>query len=294
VGGVAVILNAASGTGAARRRVSDIAQRLARAGRDGTISTVRGGRALRKAAQSALEAGCDALVAGGGDGTVSALASVTVGSAVPLGVLPLGTLNHFAKDVGIPLDLEEALDVILAGRTRSVDVGEVNGRIFINNASLGVYPRIVQLRERYREKGLGKWFAALWAALAVLRRRPFMTVRIRTAEEDVVRRTPTVLVGNNPYETAGLSMGSRSSLNQGVLALYVMNADARVSLLRLGWQVWRMGAERVREVDCLLADEALIQATRPALRAALDGEVVKLETPLGCRSRPGALRVLVP
>lgn len=289
-----MILNAASGTGAARRRVSDIAQRLARAGRDGTISTVRGGRALRKAAQSALEAGCDALVAGGGDGTVSALASVTVGSAVPLGVLPLGTLNHFAKDVGIPLDLEEALDVILAGRTRSVDVGEVNGRIFINNASLGVYPRIVQLRERYREKGLGKWFAALWAALTVLRRRPFMTVRIRTAEEDVVRRTPTVLVGNNPYETAGLSMGSRSFLNQGVLALYVMNADARVSLLRLGWQVWRMGAERVREVDCLLTDEALIQATRPALRAALDGEVVKLETPLGCRSRPAALRVLVP
>jgi len=289
-----VILNAASGTGAARGRVSDIAQRLARAGRDGTITTVRGGKALRRAAQSALEAGCDALVAGGGDGTVSALASVTVGTEVPLGVLPLGTLNHFAKDVGIPLDLEEGLDVILAGRTRSVDVGEVNGRIFINNASLGVYPRIVQLRERYREKGLGKWFAALWAALAVLRRRPFMTVRIRTAEEDVVRRTPTVLVGNNPYETAGLSMGSRSSLNQGVLALYMMNADARVSLLRLGWQVWRMGAERVREVDCLLADEALIQATRPALRAALDGEVVKLEAPLGCRSRPGALRVLVP
>lgn len=289
-----MILNAASGTGAASRGVSDIAQRLARAGRDGTITTVRGGRALRRAAQSALEAGCDALVAGGGDGTVSALASVTVGSEVPLGVLPLGTLNHFARDVGIPLDLEEALDVILAGRTRSVDVGEVNGRIFINNASLGVYPRIVQLRERYREKGLGKWFAALWAGLAVLRRRPFMTVRIRTAEEDIVRRTPAVLVGNNPYETAGLSMGSRSSLNQGVLALYVMNADARVSLLRLAWQVWRKGAERVREVDCLLADEALIQATRPALRAALDGEVVGLETPLGFRSRPGALRVLVP
>jgi diacylglycerol kinase family enzyme len=197
-------------------------------------------------------------------------------------------------DVGIPLDLDAALDVILAGRTRSVDVGEVNGRIFINNACLGVYPRIVQLRERYREKGLGKWIAALWAALAVLRRRPFMTVRVRTAEEDLVRRTPAVLVGNNPYETTGISLGSRSSLDQGVLALYVMNADARASLLRLGWQVWRMGAERVRELDCLLTDEATIQATRSALRAALDGEVVELATLLGCRSRPGALRVLVP
>jgi diacylglycerol kinase family enzyme len=73
-----------------------------------------------------------------------------------------------------------------------------------------------------------------------------------------------------------------------------MNADARVGLLRLGWRVWRMGAERVRELDCLLSDQAIIEATRPALRAALDGEVVELRTPLRCRSRPGALRVLAP
>jgi diacylglycerol kinase family enzyme len=293
VGGVAVIVNAASGAGAARS-IGDVAQRLARAGRDGTISTVRGGAALRLAAQRAVEAGCEALVAGGGDGTVSALASVIVGSEVPLGVLPLGTLNHFAKDIGIPLDLDAAVEVILAGRTRSVDVGEVNGRIFLNNSSLGVYPRIVQLREQYRGKGLGKWLAALWAALAVLRRRPFMTVRIRTTEEDILRRTPAVLVGNNAYQTAGFSLGSRSSLNQGVLALYVMNAHARVGLLRLGVQVWRMGAARVQELDCLLTEEATIEAARPALRAALDGEVVELRTPLRCRSRPGALRVLAP
>jgi diacylglycerol kinase family enzyme len=293
VGGVALIVNAASGIDAARR-VGDIAQRLARAGRDGTITLVRGGTALRLAAQRAVEAGCDALVAGGGDGTVNALASVTLGKELPLGIIPLGTLNHFAKDIGIPLDLDAALDVILAGRTRWVDVGEVNGRIFLNNSSLGVYPRIVQLREQHREKGLGKWLAALWATLAVIRRRPFMTVRIQTAGEDLLRRTPAVLIANNAYETAGLSMGSRSSLNQGVLALYVMNADARVGLLRLGWRVWRMGAERVRELDCLLSDQAIIEATRPALRAALDGEVVELRTPLRCRSRPGALRVLAP
>jgi diacylglycerol kinase family enzyme len=293
VGGVAVIVNAASGTGAARR-VGDIAQHLAKAGRDGTITAVRGGTALRLAARRAVEAGSEALVAGGGDGTVSALASVIVGSETPLGVVPLGTLNHFAKDVGIPLDLEAAIDVVLAGRTRPVDVGEVNGRIFLNNSSLGVYPRIVQLREQYRGKGLGKWLAALWAALAVLRRRPFMTVRIRTAGEDLLRRTPAVLVANNAYETAGLSMGSRSSLNQGVLALYLMNADARVGLLRLGWRVWRRGAAGLRELDCLLSDAAIIEATRPALRTALDGEVVELRTPLRYRSRPGALRVLVP
>jgi diacylglycerol kinase family enzyme len=293
MGGVAVIVNAASGGGAAGK-IGVIAQHLARARRDGTITRVRSPRGLRLAAERALEAGCEALVAAGGDGTVNAVASVVVGSEVPLGVLPLGTLNHFAKDAGIPLDLDEAMPVILAGRTRSVDVGEVNGRIFLNNSSLGVYPRIVQLRERYREKGLGKWLAALWAGLAVLRRRPFVTVKIQTPDHSILRRTPAVLVGNNAYETRGASLGSRSSLNQGMLALYVMNAQARVGLLRLGWQVWRMGAAAVRELDCLLTTEAAIEASRSAVRAALDGEVVELRTPLRFRSRPGALRVLVP
>jgi diacylglycerol kinase family enzyme len=293
MGGVAVILNAASGSGAADK-IGEIAQRLATAGRDGTITRVHAGNALRPAAERAIEAGCEALVAAGGDGTVNALASAVIGSSVPLGVLPLGTLNHFAKDVGIPLDLDEAIKVIMAGRTRTVDVGEANGRIFLNNASLGVYPRIVQLRERYREKGLGKWLAALWAALAVLRRRPFMTVKIQTADQSIVRRTPAVLIGNNPYETAGFSLGSRRSLNHRVLALYVMNAPARVGLLRLGWQVWRKGASRVDELDTLLTSEAVIEAPRPAIRAALDGELVELRTPLRCRSRAAALRVLVP
>lgn len=293
MGGVAVILNAASGSGAAGK-VGDIAQHLATAGRDGTITRVHSARALRLAAKRAIEAGCEALVAAGGDGTVNALASVVIGSNVPLGVLPLGTLNHFAKDAGIPLELDAAMEVILAGRTRSVDVGEANGLIFLNNASIGVYPRIVRLRERYREKGLGKWLAALWAALAVLRRRPFMTIKIQTADQSIVRRTPAVLIGNNPYETAGLSLGSRKSLNQGALALYVMNAPARVGLLRLSWRVWRKDASRVGELDSLLTPEAIIEAARPAIRAALDGEVVELRTPLRCRSRPGALRVLAP
>jgi diacylglycerol kinase family enzyme len=274
--------------------VGDIAQRLAKASRDGTITTVHGGRAMVRAAQRAIEAGCEALVAAGGDGTVSGLAPVSLGSDIPLGILPLGTLNHFAKDVGIPLNLDAALEVILAGRTRTVDVGEVNGRIFLNNSSLGVYPRIVQLREQYRGKGLGKWLAALWAALAVLRRRPFMSVRIRASEQDILRRSPAVLVGNNAYETSGLAVGTRSSLNGGVLALYVMNAQARMDLLRLTWQVWRKGAAQVPELDCLLTDAATIETARPAIHAALDGEVVELRTPLQYRCRSGALRVLVP
>jgi diacylglycerol kinase family enzyme len=293
MGGVAVILNAASGSGAAGK-IAHIGQHLARSAREGTISRVGRGGGLRDAAKRAMEDGCEALVAAGGDGTVNAVASVAIRSQVPLGVLPLGTLNHFAKDAGIPLDLDEAMRVVLAGRTRAVDVGEVNGRIFLNNASLGVYPRIVQLRERYREKGLGKWLAALWASLAVLRRHPFMKVNIRTPDQNLLRRSPAVFVGNNAYETAGFSLGSRKALDRGVIALYVMNAGARVGLFRLGWQLWRMGAERVQELDCLLTSEAVIETARDAMRAGLDGELVELRTPLRCRSLPGALRLLVP
>jgi diacylglycerol kinase family enzyme len=291
--GLAVIVNAASGIGAASR-VAEIAEQMARAGRDGTITEVRRSEALGRVAARVLDAGCDALVAAGGDGTVNALASVAIGGDVPLGILPLGTLNHFAKDLGIPLELEEAMKVILAGRTCAVDVGEVNGRVFLNNASLGVYPRIVQLREQYRGRGLGKWLAALWAALAVLRRRSFMNVRIRTQDENIVRHTPLVLVGNNAYHTTGLAAGSRSSLNQGLLALYVMNVGSRAGLLRQSWEIWRKGAGQVRELDSLMTEDAVIEAARPAIRATLDGELLVLRTPLRCRCRPGGLRVLVP
>src|SRR5439155_15163527 len=133
-------------------------------------------------ADAAVEAGCRILVAGGGDGTVNALAGAVVGRDVRFGVLPLGTLNHFAKDLGIPLDLAAAVDVVLDGRVQSVDVGEVNGRVFINNTSIGVYPRIVELRNRHRGSGMAKWAAALWATLAVLLHPPLLGVRIQTPD----------------------------------------------------------------------------------------------------------------
>jgi diacylglycerol kinase family enzyme len=267
---------------------------FAAAGREVRVTVATSGDRLREAAERAVEDGCETLVAGGGDGTINLAASVLVGRNIPLGVVPLGTLNHFAKDLGIPLELEEAVRVILEGAVCRVDVGEVNGRVFINNSSLGVYPAIVRLRERYQAGGLGKWIAALWASLTVLRRNPFMAVRLIVADEVTVRRTPFVFVGNNEYRMVGLQAGTRESLTGGHIAVYVLDAERRIGLLRLAWQVLLKGVDEVKELDLLTVRDATIETRRSRLQVALDGEVVTLQSPLNYQIRPAGLSVHVP
>jgi len=292
-GHIAVVINATSGNGTAPKDAERLKEVFAEAGREGRITLATGGSEINAAMRRAVEAGCESLVAGGGDGTINSGASAVLGRGIPLGVLPLGTLNHFAKDLGIPLDLDEAAKVVLEGVVCKVDVGEVNGRIFLNNSSLGVYPAIVRLRERYRATLGGKWIAALWAGLTVLRRSPFMAVRITADGEAIIRRTPLALVGNNEYQMAGIQAGSRESLARGRLALYVLNAERRPGLLWLGWQILLKGAEGVKEVDLITVEDATVETRRRRLQVAIDGEVFTLESPLRYRIRPGALRVHV-
>jgi diacylglycerol kinase family enzyme len=290
---VAVILNPGSGSARGDYTASRLIELFAARGREATILAADPRRSVADQARRAVEEGCRVAVAAGGDGTVNAVAGAVAGTRIPLGVLPVGTLNHFAKDLGLPLDLEEAVRVIAEGAVRQVDVAEVNGRVFVNNSSLGVYPRIVALRQRAGATGWSKWLAAAWATVAVLRRRPFMAVRIQIADEAVVRRTPFVFVGNNEYRMAGLDAGSRESLTRGRLALYVMHATKRRSLLLLGWRVVLRGGDQVEELDCFQVEEAVIE-TRRRVAVALDGEVVQLDPPLTYRIRPLDLHVLAP
>jgi diacylglycerol kinase family enzyme len=294
MGWIAVVLNDSSGTKDGQAAAGKLEEIFAAAGREARITVASGGGGLQAAAERAAAEGCDSLVAGGGDGTINTIASVAVKRRVPLGVIPMGTLNHFAKDLGIPLELDEAAKVILEGAVCRVDVGEVNGRLFLNNSSLGVYPAIVRLRERYQATGWGKWVAALWAGLAVLRRNPFMGVRIVVDGEAMVRGTPFVFVGNNEYRMVGLNPGARDSLATGRLALYVLNAERRRGLLQLAWQVVLKGVDQVKELDLLTVEEAMVETRRKRLQVALDGEVVPLQSPLDYKIRPGALRVHVP
>ena len=290
---IAVVLNDSSGKGDCTEAAKRLSEIFAAAGREAQVVVAHGGSELSSAMKQAVEGGCEILVAGGGDGTINTAAQAVIGRDVRLGVLPMGTLNHFAKDLGIPLELEAAAQVILGGIECQVDVGEVNGRLFLNNSSLGVYPAIVRLRERYQSSGSGKWIAMLWASLAVLRRNPFLAVRIVAEGEAIVRRTPLLFVGNNEYRMTGFEAGSRDTLNSGRLALYVLNAGRRVGLLRLAVQTLLKGPEQVQELDLLTVSEATIESRRGRMQVATDGEVVMLAPPLTYRIRPAALRVYV-
>lgn len=291
---ITVLLNAVSGSGTAPDAARQIEQQLAEAGHAAEVHLSRSGRELETLVGKAVKDRPDAVLAGGGDGTINTVAGALVDTGVPLGVLPLGTLNHFAKDLGIPLALADAVSLVLAGHTTAVDVGEVNGHVFLNNSSIGVYPRVLRLRERYQQRGRSKWIAACWAILAVLRRHSFMGVRIVADGETIVRRTPFVFVGNNEYRMEGLSAGTRESLTDGRLSLYMMNARGRRSLLWLAWNVLIGRTRRLSELETRSVLEAQIETHRDDLQVALDGEVLKERGPLAYRVRPAALTVFTP
>ncbi len=163
---ITALLNAGSGTGRSAALADTVRGLLGRGDAEVEVREIAPGASVDGAIAAAKSARPDVLVAGGGDGTVSAVAAALVDSDIVLGVLPLGTLNHFAKDLGIPLLLEAAAGAIVAGRTARIDVGEVNGRVFVNNSSIGLYPEIVRDREQQQRRlGRGKWPALAWASL---------------------------------------------------------------------------------------------------------------------------------
>jgi YegS/Rv2252/BmrU family lipid kinase len=289
-----VIINASSGAG----NKVEVQHRLAKAfkvtGVEARISLARNGAEVVKLAQRALRSDAQVIVAAGGDGTVSAIAATVIGSDKALGVLPSGTMNHFARDLQIPLDLESAVETIIADHEARVDVGEVNGHIFVNNSSLGLYPSIVREREKQQRLGWGKWPAFVWAALTVLRRYPFLGIRVSVDGKELRSRTPFVFIGNNEYEMERLNIGRRAHLDKGVLSLYMTNRTGRLGLLRLALRALRGGLRQERDFLAMCTKEIWIETKHTRLRVALDGEVTNLVPPLHYRVRPRALRVLTP
>jgi diacylglycerol kinase family enzyme len=248
----------------------------------------------RDAARGALRRGAKTLVAAGGDGTISGVASTLLDSEAILGVLPMGTLNHFAKDLQIPLDIEEAARVLANGAVARIDVGEVNGRTFLNNSSLGVYPQMVAWRAEYRRNGWTKWEALVWAAVTALRRMPFLQLRLTTADAEVAKLTPMIFIGNNEYEIEGFQAGMRRRVDAGRLFIYTVNASTPTKLIHLSLLALLGRLRQAQDFESLCVVEAWIATRRRWVKVSLDGEVARLESPLHYRTRPAALRVIVP
>lgn len=305
---ILVLINAGAGTvqkTGADTFSKQVGEGLAQRGVKADVVVVKGAELKARAeafARSPGGGGSRTLVVGGGDGTVNTAAAVCASSDIVLGLLPLGTLNHFAKDLGIPVALEGALDVIAAGNTRVVDAGEVNGRLFVNNSSIGIYPFLVDQRDaEQKQRKVGKLVAMGPALFRTLRSASWHRITITTEEgpqsaAEGTRRTPCLFVGNNAYDLAAL--GKRTSLTAGTLCVYIVRRSSWWGVLTLPFKIafqrtlGRLDPEH--DIELLEVSSFSIRSHRPRLRIAIDGETVHEQTPLVYRSRPGALRVLAP
>ena len=292
-----VVLNASAGLIAASEAsatVSRVREAFERTSLEAEILSISH-ESLPAAARRAAASDADVVVLGGGDGTLSAGAAALLGGHIPLGILPLGSLNHFARDIGIPLDLDQAVATIERGHVREVDVGEVNGRTFLNNSSIGLYPSAVDQREELRHRhGGGKWPAMFSACVDVVRLFPLLDVTLQVGDRVVALTTPFVFVGNNRYEMSLFSLGTRTSLQGGELSIYLTQDAGRIGLLRLFFRALLGRLEQDRDFHSVMLPGVEIRTRRRSLRVSLDGEVVRMASPIRYVIRPRALRVLVP
>lgn len=236
------------------------------------------------------------VIVAGGDGTAAGAAQILAGSDTELGLLPLGTLNHLTRDLGIPADLSEAADIAVNGQPAAIDVGEVNGRVFVNNASIGLYPLMVRKREGLRRaKGWPKWLSTLPAAFAVLERLPHHRLRLDWGKGERAIVTPLLFVGNNVYSLDRGEVGKRGTLTDGKLSVYAIARRRRPALIWFALRALVGRAERSLDFETLGECETLtVRSSSGSIEIALDGELRRMDSPLEFRIRPGALTVMTP
>ena len=284
----AVILNRNKGD------PGEVASALSGAGVAATVEVVDGD-AIRDRASAAVEAGARLIVVGGGDGSVSRAAQAIAGSRAALGILPLGTLNHLARDLGIPFNLQQSARQIASGRVRPIDVAEVNGRLFVNNAAIGLYPLMVIDRESQQQRlGRSKRLAMLVASLRVLARFHHQRLTLSADGGEARVDTPMLFVGNNDYRLTLPGAGRRDRLDEGRLSVMVMRKKGVPGFLAA---VGRALIGIARADDMVRLDgvrKLRVDSRRSTIVLALDGETVAMEPPLDFNIRSAALNVIAP
>ena len=239
--------------------------------------------------------GADRVLVSGGDGTIATAATALLETPAELAILPGGTLNHFARDLGVSTDAEEALELAVEGETRGVDIGLVNGRVFLNTSSVGAYVRFVRIRERL-ERRFGYRAASAIAALRLLFQWTIYAVELEVDGEPRIYRTPLVFIGVGERELQVPTLGSRVKDGKRGLHVIVVRGRSRARLFAIALAAVARGVDavaRTPELDAYLVDRCRISVRRPT-RVALDGELESMQTTLEYELRRDALHVVCP
>ncbi|QQN40200.1 diacylglycerol/lipid kinase family protein [Acinetobacter sp. CS-2] len=235
------------------------------------------------------------VVAAGGDGTLNTVATKLIGTEIPMGIFPLGTFNYVARLLHIPLDLLKAADVIATGQIRAVHVAQINDHIYLNNASLGLYPLFIQRRELYNRR-FGRFaLHAYTSALEVLiRDRKELKLEVEIDGKKYPVKTPLIFFGNNQLQLAEMNLRIAKCAELGKVAGVVVAKSDKPTLFKILWQLIRGNLDHAPDVYSFSADKVQIHSKAKKLTLALDGEIVEMQPPLHISVRKHALKIMVP
>ncbi len=291
---IAIIINASSGANETETVVASLREAFAAHSLEPELFLVHPGNSISEVVQKALSGDFKIIVAAGGDGTINAVASELLNTQAILGILPLGTFNHLAGDLKIPLNLEGAVEVLAKGNTKKIDVASVNDHIFLNNSSVGLYSKLVSFREGYQKSGWSKRIALLQAVFDIVFKYSFLNVEIEVNGERELHKTPLVFVGNNQYEVDGFNFGSRATLTGGKICVYTIEHRSRFDLIKLGFHALTKKLSDHEQFNSYVASEVTLETRKDLLRVAVDGEIISLTSPLKYKIEEQALTVVAP
>lgn len=292
---VALVLNGASGKADGHANQDMIREKLTPHVKEFVPYPVSNGADIPKAAQRAVQDGADVVIALGGDGTQSAVAGALAGTGSVMGVLPGGTFNYFARELAVGETLEQALDTLIKGEVRQMDVGDVNGRVFLNNASFGVYPKILERREAIYKRWGRSRIAAYWSALVTLwEMRDPMHLWVTLDGKRQEFHTPLAFVARSAYQLENMGLEGAEAIRAGKLVLFLAKGHGPRQLIVAGFRLVLGKSARGQDFDLLVADEIEIDSRQPRRLLAFDGEKERATGPFKLRVQRDALRVIVP
>ena len=292
-----VIINGNAGILAGEDRESvlgRIRQAFAEEGVDAEIR-VLSGEALRVAVANACDSDAERIFIGGGDGTVNLGAAMSAAADKVLAILPMGTLNLYAQDLGIPLEPADAVRALVNGRVRRVDYAEVNGNLYLGNSTVGILPPLTAQHEKTRGASiLRRYGSILRVAARLLWRNPRFQATLHMAERDLKMKVHGIVICNNAYHDAYSLFSEPTPIDSGKLTVYMNRNPTRRGMLMLALRLLLGTWRKDRDIEAFPTREVTIETRRRRLRTVTDGEILELWTPLRYRVVPLGLRVVVP